>query len=94
MLHVAITHSSSDTVKTLIAYGADVKANDYMITAVNGSAATAKVLIENGADTSLKYTPTKEGITINAFKKENLTLAEYYEYYGRQDLAELLKEYK
>ncbi len=105
IIFTAVEQSNSDVVKMLVDYGADVNAvivdgdawSDGLTPiqmAIYSSKAITKVLLESGADTSLKYTPTREGITINAFKKENLTLAEYYEYYGREDLVELLKEYK
>lgn len=81
--------SSHDTVKTIIDSGLNLPDN-IMETAKNGSKATAKVLIEAGAKTDLKYTRLEPADGGGLVKQGNFDLADYYKHYSRDDLAELL----
>ena len=69
----------------LIEYGTDLNSNDYFADCRNGSAATLRVLLEAGANTSLDYRTEKD--------KEFVSLAEFYERNGRSDLAQIVREY-
>ena len=84
-LGTAIEKSNSTVVQELLNYGAYVNGSDFMKYAVNSSAATLRVLIEAGADTSLDYRTEKD--------KEFVSLAEFYERNGRSDLAQVVREY-
>ena len=85
VMSCAITEANSQIVQLLIDYGADLSLNDYFVDCRYASKATVKVLIEAGADTNMDY---------SSVNKKGSTLSEYFERYGREDLAELLKEYK
>ena len=85
ILSTAIKRSCSEVVKMLIEYGTDLNSNDYFADCRNGSAATLRVLLEAGANTSLDYRTEKD--------KEFVSLAEFYERNGRSDLAQIVREY-
>lgn len=86
MLSTAIKYCNSEIVQLLIDYGADLSLNDYFVDCRYASKATVKVLIEAGANTDIKYLKTDyEG---------GVGLSDFFKYYKRDDLAELLKEYK
>lgn len=85
VMSCAITEANSQIVHLLIDYGADLSLNDYFVDCRYASKATVKVLIEAGADTNMDY---------SSVNKKGSTLSEYFERNGREDLVELLKEYK
>ncbi|MGN0618066.1 MAG: ankyrin repeat domain-containing protein [Ruminiclostridium sp.] len=94
---VAIEKTNSEIVKILLDYGADVNISEDGITpiqaALRGSKATAKVLIEAGANIDIIIDDRPTGISFNAINY-NFALPEYFERHGRKDLSDLVKEYQ
>lgn len=91
ILERAVECSSHDTVKVIIDSGVKLPDN-IMETARYGSKATAKVLIEAGAKTDLKYTQLMPVNGGGLVKEGDFDLADYYKHYRRDDLAKLVKK--
>lgn len=91
VLEIAVECSSHDTVKVIIDSGVKLPDN-IMETARYGSKATAKVLIEAGAKTDLKYTQLMPVNGGGLVKEGDFDLADYYKHYRRDDLAKLVKK--
>ena len=72
----------------MIENGAEIP-DDIMKSTTNSSVETVKLLIENGADTDIRFDkiPTS---TKGSYKSGDYDLKDYWEAYGRDDLAELL----
>lgn len=104
VIFTAVERSNSEVVKMLLDYGADVNTpivhgdawSNGLIPiqmAIYSSKATAKVLIEAGADLDVIIDDRPTGITSNAVSYV-FTLSEYFEHRGRKDLSDLVKEYE
>ncbi len=89
ILERAVECSSHDIVKLIIDNGVKLPDN-IMETARLGSKATAKVLIDAGAKTDLKYDHLDPPNGGGLIKEGDFDLADYYEHYSREDLAELV----
>lgn len=85
---VFINKVPSDIVKFLIDNGMEIPDNALEL-AVYASKATVKVLIDEGANTDLKFDILKPVDGVIA-KKGDFDLKDYYIHYGREDLVELL----
>lgn len=84
-----LKYCSGDCVKVMIDYGAEMN-DDILKGSYEFSYGVVKTLIDNGANTKLKFDVLKprQGSIV---KSGEFDLEEYYEYYGREDLVELVK---
>lgn len=93
IMNLAIGEANSQIVQLLIDYGADVLCEDYIVNCRYSSKATAKVLIESGANLDIIIEDRPRPISIGALDYK-FTLPEYFERHGRKDLSDLVKEYQ